>query len=271
MMGQELRPPVAALARLVELLPEDAAALEVHQLHAMVSAVHYGARALTALVENVLTAAALRDGRFRSWPQPVNLLDVVMEILPVTEGLLAQQDQWLRLQSRRELPRVLADGQQISQVITTLIANASEVTERGTPIGVVLTRRGGVVRLTVADRGPKLLDRGVGQRLERRYRPGAAAPLGEEGARLGLAVVQAVIAAHGGQSGARNRRGGGACFWFELTVRDDDGDVVGADQLLGASGALGGDEGVHQRSGLARNRRLRPRVPTSAGLDSTVQ
>jgi two-component system sensor histidine kinase FlrB len=41
------------------------------------------------------------------------------------------------------------------------------------------------------------------------------------GTGLGLAIVKRIVEEHGGNVGARNVEGGGACVWFRLALRDE--------------------------------------------------
>ena len=216
-VAHELRNPLSSLALSSQLLVEDFEVLDPEQARRMAVAVHRGATWLQGLVENLLCAVTISEGRFQILPQPISLTEVVMEIKPVVEPLLAHRGQRLRLRSPERLPDVVADGRRIGQVLVNLILNASKFSEPSTPIDVLLISSQENVRVSVADRGPGLPE-GSERLFKPFYRTAAAVRSGKEGVGLGLAIVRWIVEAHDGRVGANNRRGPGARFWFELPV-----------------------------------------------------
>jgi two-component system, OmpR family, sensor histidine kinase KdpD len=216
-VAHELRVPLTAMSSSAELLAEDAHVLDGQQVRAMASAIRRNALWMQGLVENLLCAETVRQGRFQIHPVALGLMDLLLEIRPVLEPLLARKEQQLRLIARH-VALVSADSRRIGQVLVNLISNASKFADAGTPIVVVIATHGAWVRLSVADRGPGV-PAGASERLfEPFYRTAAAARSGQEGVGLGLAVVKSIVEEHGGRVGVENRRGGGARFWFELPV-----------------------------------------------------
>src|SRR5919108_5635285 len=155
-VAHELRGPLMALATSSELLAEDFDVLDQRQVREMVAAIHCRALWLQGLVENLLCAATIREGRFQIQPQPINLIEVVMEVQQVVEPLLVQKEQRLRLWARPQVAAVLADSRRLGQVLVNLVLNASKFSDRGTAIDIMLSSRREYVRVTVADRGPGL-------------------------------------------------------------------------------------------------------------------
>jgi two-component system sensor histidine kinase KdpD len=182
----------------------------------MVSTIHRGTLWLQGLVENLLCAATIREGHFTIHRQLVSLLDLAWEVRPLVEPLLAQKTQRLRLSSRGIVPAVPCDSRRIGQALVNLISNASKFAGHGTPIDVMLSTGRDYVRVAVADRGPGIPHASSERLFQPFYRMAAAAQSGKEGVGLGLAIVKSIVCAHGGRTGANNRRGGGARFWFEL-------------------------------------------------------
>jgi two-component system sensor histidine kinase KdpD len=91
------------------------------------------------------------------------------------------------------------------QVLINLIENA---TKHGAPPFAICARsRGEAVEIEVADHGPGLPG-GETAHLFDKFVRASAAP----GAGLGLAVVRAIVQAHGGTVAAENQPGGGAVF-----------------------------------------------------------
>jgi two-component system sensor histidine kinase KdpD len=91
------------------------------------------------------------------------------------------------------------------QVLINLIENATK--HGAPPFSIRARRRGEAVEIEVADRGPGLPG-GDPARLFDKFVRASAAP----GAGLGLAVVRAIVQAHGGTVVAEDRPGGGAVF-----------------------------------------------------------
>ena len=111
---------------------------------------------------------------------------------------------------------VLGDAHQLWQVFANLLRNALVHTPAGTPIEVGVGSDGGSVRVDVRDHGPGLPDGDPAALFERFWRAEGGRERGKAGAGLGLAIVAAIVDAHGGRVGAANAPGGGAVFTVDL-------------------------------------------------------
>jgi two-component system sensor histidine kinase KdpD len=209
-----IQQPLTALVTSAQLLEEDFDQLSPEQMRDRIGAMHRGAFWLHELVENMLCAATIRDGRLNIRRQVFRVSEVVDEVSSIVAPILTQQGQRLERSAWVPAPEVMGDPRRLGQVLVNLISNASEHSHQGTSVDVDIAPHGESVQVSVADRGPALPAETGGLPLESFCRP--AKNLANEATGLGLAVARWIVEAHGGSVGARNRRGGGARFWFQL-------------------------------------------------------
>jgi signal transduction histidine kinase len=216
-VAHELRGPLTALATSSELLAEDFAHLDPEQVKGMLAAMHRRTLWLQGLVENLLCAATIREGRLQLYPQSLSMSDLLDEVSSIVDPLLAQRGQRLRARLPHYLPEMLADSRRLGQVLVNLILNASKFGPASQPIDLTVLVRGDVIRVSVADRGPGVAPEQAERLFEPYYR--AATPAShKDGVGLGLSIVKSIVEAHAGHVGVDSRRGGGARFWFELST-----------------------------------------------------
>ncbi len=215
-VAHELRGPLTAIATSSELLAEDFLHLEPEQVKHMLGAMHRRTLWLQGLVENLLCAATIREGRLQLYRQSLSLADLLADVDAVVGPLLEQRGQRLRIRMANQLPEVLADSRRLGQVLINLILNASKFGAANTSIDITISVRGGAVRVAVSDRGPGVSSDQAQRLFEPYYRAPATAGSGKDGVGLGLSIVKSIVEAHGGQVGVESRRGGGACFWFSV-------------------------------------------------------
>jgi two-component system sensor histidine kinase KdpD len=215
-VAHEIRGPLTALATSSELLAEDFLHLDPEQVKSMLGAMHRRTLWLQGLVENLLAAAAIREGRMQLFRQSLSLTDLLTDMDAVVNPLLVQRGQQLRIRKANHLPEVLADSRRLGQVFINLILNASKFGAPNTSIDVSISARNGSVRVSVADHGPGVAPDQAQLLFEPYYRAPATAGSGQDGVGLGLSIVKSIVEAHGGQVGVESRRGGGARFWFSV-------------------------------------------------------
>src|SRR4030081_3422984 len=215
-IAHELRGPLTALATSSELLAEDFLQLDPEQVKSLVGAMHRRTLWLQGLVENLLCAATIREGRLTLHRQSLGLSDLLADVEAVVGPLLAQRGQRLRVRYAARLPEVLGDSRRLGQVLINLILNASKFGAANTPVDVSIGVRGDTVRVSVADRGPGVSMEQSQRLFEAYYRAPATAGSGTDGVGLGLSIVKSIVEAHGGAVGVESRRGGGARFWFSI-------------------------------------------------------
>src|SRR5437899_9123879 len=82
-IAHELRGPLTALATSSELLAEDFLHLDPEQVKAMLGAMHRRTLWLQGLVENLLCAATIREGRLQLFCQSLGLADLLDDVQAV--------------------------------------------------------------------------------------------------------------------------------------------------------------------------------------------
>jgi PAS domain S-box-containing protein len=205
--AHELNNPLAGIAAMAQALlldrgvPADISqALETMRREAMRAA---------RIVTDLLTFARLRPLERRE----VNLNQLVRDTFAATPGLAAHGVVWT-LGLDPTLPAVAADPDQVRQVITNLLVNATQAMADA-------ERRDGLVRTwSSADWvGLEVLDTGPGiapDVLSRIFEPFFTTRAHRQGTGLGLSISHGIIRAHGGEIRGENRPEGGARFVFQL-------------------------------------------------------
>ncbi len=110
-----------------------------------------------------------------------------------------------------------ADPERVRQVINALVDNALRCTPRGGAIDVSVRPEGDRGVLEVQDDGPGIAPEDLPHVFRRFYRADAARHGGgSAGSGLGLSIVAAIVALHGGRVTAHGRNEGGARLRVEL-------------------------------------------------------
>ena len=178
------------------------------------------------LVEDMLLLARL-DQQRPIERRPVDLLTLAADAVQDARMIAPQRRIELTVGSGAAF-LVLGDEARLRQVISNLMSNALTHTRDGTPIDVRILAHGPDGRLTVpsvtlevADQGPGLSKEQADRVFERFYRGDQARGRRTGGAGLGLAIVAALVTAHGGTTGVNTAPSGGATFWITLPLAAD--------------------------------------------------
>jgi two-component system, OmpR family, sensor kinase len=192
--SHELRSPLATIAGYTELArgrPDDPATVGT-----ALDKVEEESGRMTSLVEDLLLLARLDAGRPLE-RKPVDLTRLLLEAVSDAR-VLAPDHRW-----RLDVPddavdasyEVPGDELRLHQVVTNLLTNARRYTPPGTTVTITVRRNG----FAVHDDGPGFPPGLAEHAFERFARGDAARTRGSEvGVGLGLALVQAIVSAHGG-------------------------------------------------------------------------
>jgi PAS domain S-box-containing protein len=150
--------------------------------------------------------------------QPVDLNQVVREVLELAHSDLITRGVSVGMQLDPNAARVLADKVQMQQVALNLIVNACEAmsgaapSERKLTIATQLAGDGSFIECSFTDAG-----RGIPSGdLERIFQPFVTTK--KHGLGLGLAICRSIVEAHGGRLWAEHGPNGGAIFRFTARI-----------------------------------------------------
>lgn len=152
---------------------------------------------LKRLAEGLLSLSATDSGGVRLEREEFDLNQDVMNILPLYKEHGIKQGKALSLLSSEET-LVLADRNQIRQVLCALLDNAFKYTKTGGSITVEVIPQSSTVLLRIADTGIGISDENLERVFDRFYRADKARTRTEDGFGLGLSIVRNIIDLHGG-------------------------------------------------------------------------
>jgi two-component system, OmpR family, phosphate regulon sensor histidine kinase PhoR len=229
-ISHELRTPLTNITGYAAALEDGTAADPATQTRAL-SVIIKESERLRRFIEDLLDLSRLESGApnlQREWCDVADIATASVESL----GYQAQSAQvTLHAEIPRDLPRVFADPDRLSQVLVNLIANAIHFNHPGGNVTVSASVAASELRMMVKDTGVGIVAEEVPFVWQRFYRatmvPNANNTLNENstsatplsnGSGLGLAIVRSIVHAHGGRVWVESVPGEGSTFGFALPI-----------------------------------------------------
>jgi two-component system OmpR family sensor kinase len=209
--SHELRTPLASIRGYAELYRMGAAASEEDTRKAL-SRIEEEAARMGVLVGDLLALARLDETREPD-RAPVDLDQLAKDA--VADAGVVDRSRRIDLQISGQ-GQVVGDESQLRQVLSNLMHNALIHTPPGSAIDASVGSTPGEVTFEVRDHGPGIPGEDPNAVFERFWRAEDGRGRGPGGSGLGLAIVAAIVDAHGGRVSGHNEEGGGAVFTVVL-------------------------------------------------------
>ena len=179
---------------------------------------------LEKLIEDLLDLSRLEMGAAQPEKEALDVAEVVQQVLLVHQPLAESKGIALDSELPADLPPLVADRNQVIQLLTNLLSNALNYTPQG---GEVTVRAASVRRderawltLAVQDTGPGIPPEERERIFDRFYR-GEAMRYKVPGTGLGLAIVKEILALHGGFIELDSEVGSGSTFTAWLPLKEE--------------------------------------------------
>ncbi|HEU0044455.1 ATP-binding protein [Sphingomonas sp.] len=195
--SHELRTPLAAVRGFIETLEDagDDAETRARFLSIM------GAEALRMqrLVEDLISLSRIEAEKYRLPSDEVDMVDLAEDVHAELVAAGAGRGRDVILSLDADVPKVIGDRAQLSQVMHNLVSNAMKYGREGTPVEIALRRTGAGVRFAISDQGEGIPAKHIPRLTQRFYRvdTGRSRSLGGTG--LGLAIVKHIVERHRGR------------------------------------------------------------------------
>ena len=210
--SHELRTPLTSIRGYAELFRRGADT-RPEDLAKSMSNIESEASRMGVLVDDLLLLARLDQGRPLE-REPLDLAAVASDAVESARAI--EPDRTIELVADDPV-RIVGDASRLRQVIDNLLDNA-RVHAPGSPVRVEVSLDDEEALLRIGDRGPGLDPEVEGRIFERFMRGDPSRSRGTGGVGLGLSIVQAIVAAHGGEVTASSHDEGGTVFEVRLPV-----------------------------------------------------
>ncbi len=190
--SHELRTPLAALLGFIETLGDASAAEDAATRNRFLAIMAGEARRMQRLIDDLISLSRIEAERHSTPRDTVDLAPLIAETAasfidaPIQFGM-------------NDVPPVIGDRMQLSQVLHNLIGNAIKYGQAGAPVRVLLDRVENMVRLQVVDQGEGVAPEHLPRLTERFYRADASRSRALGGTGLGLAIVKHIVERHRGR------------------------------------------------------------------------
>jgi heavy metal sensor kinase len=171
------------------------------------------AQRMRRLIESLLVLARLEAGQEALNRRHCDLASVVTEATTLLHPLAEAKR--IKLTTNLEPVSIDGDAERLGQVAANLVANAIQYNRPDGEVRVALTLENGLAVLTVADNGPGIKAADLPRVFERFYRADASRT-GSGNTGLGLAICQAMVAAHAGTIEVDSTENVGTTFTVRL-------------------------------------------------------
>jgi len=215
-VSHELRTPLTTIKSYVETLLDGAISDQELALR-FLGVVNEESDRMARLVSDLLTLSTLDNLKVRQ-KHAVYLDELALEVANRLAVAAQQKDLHLEISLPEEVPPVLANNDEIEQVLVNIVSNAIKFTPSGGDVLLTVYADEQNVTTLVRDTGIGIPAEDLPRIFERFYRVDKARSRQMGGTGLGLAIAHQIIESHGGRIWAESELGQGTVIGFSLPI-----------------------------------------------------
>jgi two-component system sensor histidine kinase GlrK len=196
-ISHELKTPLTAIREGAELMNEGVVGKLNNQQQEITGILRDNSIQLQKLIEDLLSFSIMRSRASTLVRKDVELKELVEGVLDNHKvALLARQ---LELRATLQPVSLSGDEEKLRILVDNLVSNAIKYSPDGSPLWVLLSKRGSDALIEVADAGPGIPDAERDRIFEAFYQgePAVKGPI--RGSGLGLSIAREYAQAHGGE------------------------------------------------------------------------
>ena len=213
-VSHELRTPLAVIISQSDYAIED----EEYRVKAL-ETINREARRMSDLVNRLLTLSRSDAGRLVLDKSEVDMTELCNIVAEQQEAAAEKKNITIETDIEDNI-LVIGDESMIIRVVLNLMDNALKYGKESGNVKLSLTKDETFAICSVKDDGIGIAEEDINRIWERFYRVDASRS--EEGSGLGLAMVEALVKAHGGDVEACSIPGEGSCFTVKLPIIDSE-------------------------------------------------
>jgi NtrC-family two-component system sensor histidine kinase KinB len=218
-LSHEFRTPVTSINMSVDILNQQILGPLNDRQKELIQSAREDCHRLTKLARELLQLSKLESGRVELKNEELDVSALVESSLRPLQLQFREKGVTLQIDVPSDIPRIIADEQQISWVITNLVTNALKYTEAGGRVEVRARSDGGSLLVEVEDTGEgispeykdKIFDKFVQVKRASDATPGSVG--------LGLAIAKEIVETYDGRIWVVSEVGKGSTFSFTLPLR----------------------------------------------------
>ncbi len=200
-MSHELRTPLNAIIGFSEVLKSELLGSHgVPQYKEYAGDIHASGQHLLTLINELLDLSRIEAGKYELHEEAVSLIDIAADCKRMMDLRAKSKGIELVFNASDNLPRIWGDERAIRQVILNLLSNAVKFTPQHGKVVLVVTRSAdGGQLVSVKDNGPGIPENEIQTVLSSFGQGSLAQKTAEQGAGLGLPIVQKIMDLHQGR------------------------------------------------------------------------
>jgi NtrC-family two-component system sensor histidine kinase KinB len=218
-LSHEFRTPLTSINMSVDILNQQILGPLNDRQKELIDSTKEDCYRLTKLARELLQLSKLESGKIQLRNEELDVAGVIRFSLQPLQLQFAERGIQLGVEAEPDLPRIVADEQQISWVISNLATNALKHTERGGRVTVRAQAHQDAVLIEVEDTGhgidpdnlEKIFDKFVQVKQSAGQTPGSVG--------LGLAIAKEIVELYGGRIWVTSTLGKGSTFSLTLPLQ----------------------------------------------------
>ena len=211
-VSHELRTPLTSMLASLGLVREGSAGELPADARKFVEIAYDNSERLAALVNDILDIERIEAGGLEIEIGTVECGEFLRRTVELNAAYGESRGVRFVLSGIEPGPKIRADADRLTQVLTNLLSNAAKHSPRGGEVGVAVADAGAMVRISVSDQGPGIATE-FRPRLFGKFEQADGA---QGGTGLGLAISKALVERMQGRIGCDSEPGQGSIFWVEL-------------------------------------------------------